>query len=139
MNQGLMFYPCLALIFLTLFALFAMFRGRMAAVRSGEVSVGYFKTYDTGEKLPRKARQAERLFHNLQESTAIFYFLCAATMALGKVDFLFLALAWAYVACRVLQSLVHLTVNKLGPRMQLYALSWVVMISIAVRLGLLVM
>ena len=138
MKQGLIFYPCLALILLTLFALYAMFRGRMSAVRSGEVSAAYFKTYDTGEKLPRKARQAERLFHNLQESTPIFYFLCVAAMALEKVDMIFVAMAWLYVLSRALQSYVHLTVNKLGPRSKLYLLSWIVMVAFGVRLALLV-
>lgn len=135
MNQGLMFYPCLALIFLTAFALVAMFRGRKAAMQSGEISAGYFKTYDTGEKLPRKARQAERLFHNLQESTPVFYFLCVASIALARVDAVFLALAWSYVALRTLQSFVHLTSNKLPARATLYGLSWLVMLGFGVRLA----
>lgn len=135
MNQGLMFYPCLALIALTFIALVTMFKARQAALRSGDISAGYFKTYDNGEKLPRKARQAERLFHNLQESTAIFYFLCAATMALGMVDAVYLALAWSYVGLRTFQSVVHLTTNKLPARASLYALSWVVMIAFVIRLA----
>lgn len=134
MNQGLMFYPCLALIALTFIALVTMFKARQAAVKSGDISAGYFKTYDNGEKLPRKARQAERLFHNLQESTAIFYFLCAATMALGLVDAAFLGLAWSYVVLRTLQSVVHLTTNKLPARASLYGLSWIVMLAMAIRL-----
>lgn len=135
MNQGLMFYPCLALIALTFIALVTMFKARQAALRSGDISAGYFKTYDNGEKLPRKARQAERLFHNLQESTAIFYFLCAATMALGMVDAVYLALAWSYVGLRTFQSVVHLTTNKLPARAGLYALSWVVMLAHTIRLA----
>lgn len=135
MNQGLMFYPCLALIALTFIALVTMFKARQAALKSGDISAGYFKTYDNGEKLPRKARQAERLFHNLQESTAIFYFLCAATMALGLADTVSLALAWSYVVLRTLQSVVHLTTNKLPARASLYGLSWIVMLAIAIRLA----
>jgi hypothetical protein len=135
MNQGLMFYPCLALIALTFIALVTMFKARQAALKSGDISAGYFKTYDNGEKLPRKARQAERLFHNLQESTPIFYFLCAATMALGLVDSAFLGLAWAYVVLRTLQSVVHLTTNKLQARASLYGVSWIVMLAIAIKLA----
>lgn len=136
MNQGLMFYPSLALIFLTFFALLAMFRARNGAVKRGDISAAYFKTYDNGEKLPRKARQAERLFHNLQESTAIFYFLSAATIALAQVDMVFLVLAWSYVALRALQSVVHLTSNRLPARASLYALSWAVMLAFGIRLAL---
>ena len=138
MNQGLMFYPCLALIALTFIALVTMFKARQAALRSGDISAGYFKTYDNGEKLPRRARQAERLFHNLQESTAIFYFLCAASMALGMVDGIFLALAWSYVGLRTLQSVVHLTTNKLPMRAGLYGLSWIVMLAFVIRMAVVI-
>lgn len=135
MQQGLLFFPCLALLLLTIVVLGAMLRGRRAAVRSGEISAAYFKTYDTGEKLPRKARQADRCYHNLMESTPAFYFVCAATMALGKVDMLVLGLAWAYVASRALHSFVHLTSNKIGLRSMSFAASWVLLLAIAFKLA----
>jgi len=135
MNQGAIYYPCLALLSVTVIALYLMYRGRTAAVASGEVSSAYFKTYDTGEKLPRKARQAERCFHNLLESTPIFYFLCATTIALMKVDVVFVAMAWLYVICRALQSYVHLTTNKVGPRSQLFMVGWVVILAYSIRLA----
>jgi len=136
MNQGLMFYPALAMILLTVVVLYVMFRGRQGAVKSGALSAAYFKTYDTGEKLPRALRQADRCFHNLLESTPPFYFLCVALIGLAKVDWVFIGLAWAYVACRALQSLVHVTNNKVGPRSQLFMLSWLILLTMCVRLGL---
>ena len=135
MNQGFIFYPCLALLMITAVALYAMYKGRTAAVKSGDITPAYFKTYDTGDKLPRKARQAERCFHNLMESTPIFYFLCVTTIALGKVDAIFIGMAWLYVVCRALQSLVHLTSNKVGPRSQLFMVSWVVILAYSFRLA----
>ncbi len=138
MNQGFLFFPVFAMILLIVIVLFVMFRGRKSAVTSGEISPAYFKTYDTGEKLPRKARQAERCFHNLLESVPPFFAICAFTAALGKVDFVFLIMAWAYVACRFLQSFVHITSNKVGPRALLYLLSWVVMLVFCFRLAYLI-
>lgn len=135
MNQGLMFYPVLAMIILTVIALYLMFRGRQNAVRSGAVSAAYFKTYDTGEKLPRAARQAERCYHNLLESSPPFYITCVAAIALARVDLVFLILAWTYVLFRVLQTVVHLTNNKLGMRSRLYMLSWIALLAFAIRLG----
>ena len=135
MNQGLLFYPCLAMMVLTAFVLVAMFRSRSAAVKSGDITVAYFKTYDSGEKLPRKARQAERCFHNLLESTPIFYFVCVAVIALGQVDLVHVTLAWIYVLCRTLQSAVHLTTNKLAPRASLYGVSWLAVLAIGIRLA----
>jgi hypothetical protein len=139
MQQGLLFLPCLALLLLTVLVLWLMLRGRRQAVQRGEISAAYFKTYDTGEKLPRKARQADRCYHNLIESTPPFYFICAAAMALGKVDMFLLVLAWAFVATRALHSFVHLTSNKIGPRSMSFGLGWVLLLAIAIRIALTVL
>jgi hypothetical protein len=136
MQQGLLFLPCLALLLLTILAMWFMLRGRQGAVKRGEISAAYFKTYDTGEKLPRKARQADRCYHNLVESTPPFYFVCTAAMALGKVEMMLLVLAWAYVAMRALQSFVHLTSNKIGLRSISFGLGWVVLLAMAIRIAL---
>jgi hypothetical protein len=139
MQQGLLFLPCLALLLLTILAMWLMLRGRRQAVQRGEISAAYFKTYDTGEKLPRKARQADRCYHNLIESTPPFYFVCTAAMALGKVDMILLVLAWAYVATRALHSFVHLTSNKIGPRSMSFGLGWALLLTMAVRIALTVL
>jgi hypothetical protein len=139
MQQGLLFLPCLALLLLTVLAMWLMLRGRRQAVQRGEISAAYFKTYDTGEKLPRRARQADRCYHNLIESTPPFYFVCAAAMALGKVDMILLVLAWAYVAMRALHSFVHLTSNKIGPRSISFGLGWALLLTMAVRVALTVL
>jgi hypothetical protein len=135
MQQGLLFLPCLALLLLTVLVMWLMLRGRRQAVQRGEISAAYFKTYDTGEKLPRKARQADRCYHNLIESTPPFYFVCAAAMALGKVDMILLVLAWAYVAVRAFHSFVHLTSNKIGPRSMSFGLGWALLLAIAIRIA----
>lgn len=136
MQQGLLFFPCLALLLLTVLVMWLMLRGRRQAVQRGEISAAYFKTYDTGEKLPRKARQADRCYHNLIESTPPFYFVCAAAMALGKVDMILLVLAWAFVATRALHSFVHLTSNKIGLRSMSFGLGWALLLAIAIRIAL---
>lgn len=135
MKQGLLFYPCLAMLVMTALVMLVMFRARKAAVKSGDISTAYFKTYDNGERLPRKARQAERCFHNLLESTPVFYFVCVAVMALDKGDMAHLVFAWIYVLCRALQSTVHLTTNKLLPRASLYGVSWIAVLAIGIRLA----
>lgn len=138
MNQGFLFFPCLAMILLMVSVLYIMFRGRQSAVVKGEVSPAYFKTYDTGETLPRKARQAERCFHNLLESVPVFFAVCLFAIALQKVDMIFLIMAWAYVVCRFIQSIVHLTSNKIGPRAQLFMISWVIILAFSFRLAYLI-
>lgn len=135
MNQGLLFFPVLAIILLIVAVLVIMFRRRKSAVARGELTSAYFKTYDTVQVLPRDVRQAERCFLNLLEIAPIFFTICLFAVALGKVDLIFLILAWLYVAFRVLQSIVHITSNKLGPRSTLYSLGLLVILAFSLRLG----
>ncbi len=135
MSPAMMYYPALFLILLTLCVLTLLFRGRSAAVAAGELSPVYFKTYDTGETLPRKVAQADRCYHNLLQSTPAFYFLCLAVIALQQVDLWFVVLAWAFVLARLLQTIVHLTSNKIGPRSQLFMVGQIVMLAIGLRLA----
>lgn len=138
MNQGLLFFPVLAIILLIVSVLIIMFRRRTSAVARGDLTSAYFKTYDTVQVLPREVRQAERSFLNLLETTPIFFAICLFTVALGKVDWTFLVMAWFYVACRLFQSIVHITSNKLGPRSKLYLLGWLIMLAFSFRLGLMI-
>ena len=135
MNQGLLFFPVLAIILLIASVLIIMFRRRTSAVARGDLTSAYYKTYDTVQVIPREVRQAERCFVNLLETTPIFFAICLFAVSLGKVDLIFLVMAWFYVACRLLQSIVHITSNKLGPRSQLYMLGWLIMLAFSFRLG----
>jgi hypothetical protein len=55
------------------------------------------------------------------------------------VDAAGLALAWAYVACRALHSLIHLTYNNVLHRLAAFAASNVVLLVIWIRLVLAVL
>ena len=58
---------------------------------------------------------------------------------LPAVDAAGLALAWAYVACRALHSLIHLTYNNVLHRLAAFAASNVVLLVIWIRLVLAVL
>jgi hypothetical protein len=55
------------------------------------------------------------------------------------VDAAGLALAWAYVACRALRSLIHLTYNNVFHRLAAFAASYVMLLAIWIRLVLAVL
>lgn len=54
----------------------------------------------------------------------------------GAVDAAGLALAWAYVACRALHSLIHLTYNNVVHRLATFAASNLVLLAIWIRVVL---
>ncbi len=123
-------YPMATMVLLTTLVLVRMVLGRMAAVRRGEVSARYYKTFQGEEGEPRDAAQHTRHFINLFESPVLFYVVCITAMVSGHGTGVIVWLAWAYVACRVIHAFVHLGSNKIPPRMVAYGASWLVLLAI---------
>ena len=134
MNQNLMYYPCFAMLVLSGIVLIKMFRLRVAAVKRGDIKVNYFKTYNAGSPT-HQMLQADRNFTNLFEVPTLFYMLCLFGVVTFKVDHFLLGAAWFYVFCRYLHSIIHITSNKIAPRMGIYALSWIALIVMGIKLA----
>ena len=126
-------YPMAAMVLLTFVVLILMFRSRVRAVRAGEVSGVYYKTYQGGEE-PRASAQFSRHFVNLFESPTLFYIACVVAMVTGQSGSALLVLAWLYVAMRVVHALIHTTTNKIQPRIGIYMASWIVLIVMWAKL-----
>lgn len=137
MNPHLIYYPVLAMIILTFSVLIRLFILRVKSLREGSVDIRYFKTYDLPATLPVLQTQAARNFTNLFEVPTLFYVVCAFILVMNQVDQVFLILAWTYVAVRAFHSFIHITSNKINPRMISYTLSWIVLLVMAIRLALL--
>ncbi len=133
-NQQLIFVPCLILILITFSVLIVMFTRRVKNIKSGEVPPAYFKTYTTDHRESVKTIQAQRNFTNLHESPPIFYTLCIITYLTGNVTELMIGLSWAFLALRIAHTIIHITTNKLRPRMLSFAGSWLVIVIMSVVL-----
>ena len=133
MNQNIIYYPCFALLLLTMLVLLRMGFLRFSAMKSGAQDARYFKTY-TGASESHISAQAARNFTNLFEVPTLFYVVCLFGLTTHMIDYLFLGLAWAYVFLRYVHSYVHLTSNALRVRMSLYLLSCAVLFVMAVKL-----
>lgn len=118
-------YPLCAMFLLTAIVLVKMIRNRVAAVKSGRVKVGYFKTYDI--EAPHDVIQIGRHFSNLFEAPVLFYVATILGMLLPVEGYVFLGLAWLYVVARVIHAYVHIGSNNLGLRMPIYAFGWFVL------------
>jgi len=124
------FYPVIALALQTAVIVFYLGARRIRAVKRGEASVDYFRTFSSEPPRDTRAIQAERNVKNLFEAPVLFYVACLAAVQAGAVDPWLVGLAWAYVAIRAGHSLIHLTFNRLRHRFRAFALSWVVLIAI---------
>ena len=127
MNSKLI-YPMATMVLLTFIVLAAMLRGRIRAVRTGEASAGFYKTYQEGGE-PREAAQFTRHVANMFESPTLFYAACVAGLVTGQNSMVMLVLAWIYVALRAIHAYIHTGSNKLQPRMRVYFASWLVLLG----------
>jgi hypothetical protein len=133
-DQKMIFFPCLTLILLTGFVLCTMFVRRIKCLKEGLVDKKYYKTYNTGDVEPRLVTQASRNFTNLHESPTFFYVLCLFALNFKIIDTAILTLAWVYVGLRIVHTLVHVNSNKINPRLLSYALSWLILVLMALTI-----
>jgi hypothetical protein len=130
-------YPMAAMALLTVIVLVALFRSRVAAVRTGRVEASYFRLYQGADE-PETTRKVSRHFTNLFEAPTLFYAACLAGMVAGIAGPVFLTLAWGYVAARAIHALVHLGGNRLRKRIVAYFVSWLFLVAMWVTLVIVV-
>ncbi len=123
MNANSLIYPMFAMVVLTACVLTVLFRRRVRAVREEQVTAKYFRTFQ-GEVEPEVTAQASRHFANLFEAPTLFYAGCLAAMVTHQTGPLIVALAWAYVAARVVHAWIHLGSNRVRHRLRAYFAGW---------------
>ena len=128
-----MIYPMFAMVLLTATVVVILFRSRVAAVRQGLVSAAYFRIYQ-GEIEPESTAKPARHFANLFEAPVLFYVVCLAAMITHFGGLAMQALAWTYVAARVIHTYVHLGGNRLRKRIRAYFFSWLVLLAMWIYL-----
>ena len=124
-------YPVFVQVALTFGLQFWMARERFAARGRGEVkpSEPGVRSVFTG-----RAGQVSNSFNNNLEVPILFYAVVAFAMLTSGVDYLMVALAWAYVICRLVHALIHTTYNTVKHRFFAYLASTIVLITMWVKL-----
>jgi len=104
-------------------AMIIMFRRRVASLKSGEVKMKYFSTYNKENNLSDKTVAAGRHFTNLFEMPTLFYAIVAFIFMTRQTDLVFIILAWLFVLVRLFHSVIHLGNNNIRKRMRTFGLS----------------
>ena len=107
---------------------------RIRAIKSKDIEMKYFKTYNSGNA-PTLMLQTDRHFINLFEAPVLFYMVCVFSVITFHVDAKMLFAAWIYVFFRIVQAIIHLTSNKIRPRMLSYAFGWMALLYMGLNLG----
>lgn len=131
--------PVIALVLWTLLMMLWMYATRLPAMRAAGIS---FKTLvggqgrDLDKVVPAPIQWKAHNYNHLMEQPTLFYAVALALAVAGLGDGLDVALAWTYVALRVLHSLIQATVNIVRFRFLAFAGASLVLLVLAVRAAL---
>ena len=132
--------PVVALVAWTFVMWGWMYAARIPAIRRARMKLD--PNAPRGEQmatLPPRVRWKADNYNHLFEQPTLFYAVALALAVLGRGDGTDLALAWLYVASRVVHSVFQATVNRIEVRFVLFALSSLVLAALTVRAALAVL
>lgn len=113
-------YPALAQILWSFVVLVIVFLRRQKAFANREVRLADVAV--STERYPEPARLASANFANQFETPVLFFALILIAVHVGATGYVMAALAWVYVATRVLHTLIHTGANRLQQRALVFAL-----------------
>jgi hypothetical protein len=117
--------PMVAMVGITLLAWLRLYQLRFAEMARRKVdpqSIALSAQKDAGLQDTRGADN----FNNQFQLPVLFYLACIVEMFLGGSD-LFIALAWAFAATRLVHALIQWTYNRVVHRFVVYALGALVL------------
>lgn len=112
-------FPVLVQVILTFVLLIMMGQARTAAVTSGKVQI---RDIALGEQAwPEQPTKIANAYRNQFELPVLFYVLVALLIVTRTAGYLDLALAWAFVASRLVHAYIHVTTNRVIHRFRAFA------------------
>ena len=117
--------PMAALALWTMFVLLLIPILRARAAFAGRVHIKDFR-YGESASVPGDVSLPNRDYMNLLELPVLFYAACLAHMASMRIDPLMEQLAWAFVAMRIVHSLIHLTYNNVLHRLVAFGIGVII-------------
>ena len=140
MTVQAMLGPVLGLVLWTYVIWFWMYLTRIPAITRMRMRLD--PNAPRGEQmatLPPSVRWKADNYNHLFEQPTLFYAVALALAVLGDSSTLDLALAWAYVAVRVVHSLVQTLWNNIPVRFAVFSLSSLVLLALTIRAALLLL
>ena len=129
MRPEAIFAPLCVLAFWTGFVLLLTGFRRLRAVARGRAPAGAFRFGESAE-VPADVTVVNRNLMNLLEMPLLFYVVAIAFYVTRQVGPRPLVLAWIYVGLRLVHSFIHLTYNRVGHRLVVFALSNFVLLTL---------
>ena len=86
--------------------------------------------------LPARVQWKAHNYNHLHEAPTVFYAVAIVLAIVGEGDGVNAWLGWAYVAARVIHSLVQATVNRVAVRFAIFVVSSLILAALIVRAAL---
>jgi hypothetical protein len=125
MSVAAVLLPLFVQVALTFVLLFWMARLNAAAARSGEIRLQEIALREPN--WPVRNMQIRNAFQNQLETPVLFYVLTVLAWITRHADYLFVVLAWCYVALRIVHAYIHVTDNNVPRRGAVFLASMVVL------------
>jgi hypothetical protein len=125
--------PMLALIVWSLVMLAWMYAVRIPAISKAGIDPATAKEPTSLDALPLAVRQVAYNYNHLMEQPTLFYALVVYSYLAGQQNAVNLALAWGYVAIRIVHSLVQATINAVLVRFSIFIAGSLVLAVLAAR------
>ena len=131
--------PVVALVAWSLVMMLWMYATRLPAIGRAKIDVATWRG-GTGAQLegildPGVQWKAHN-YNHLMEQPTLFYAICLSLALMEMGGGLNLALAWAYVALRIVHSIVQATWNLVRVRFAIFALGSLVLVALTLHAGL---
>jgi hypothetical protein len=127
MNNIVFFWPAFVMVLLTFSVMIRMLLSRISAMKNNKIHPQSISTSgEMAAKMP-DSRAADN-FRNLFETPVLFYAALLFAQSTQADNHVVLALAWLYVALRIIHSIIQCSYNKVMHRFYVFFTSvWVLL------------
>ena len=132
MENSLILYPAISMIFLTLFLYVKNYLDNRRATTSRAIKFSYFKAYQ-GE-VPDYIAVSRQTLKNQFELPMIYYFLTSIILIYDQISIVDIIFTWIFVASRYLHCYVRLTSNYVPYRAKIFQIGILSLVVLMVNL-----
>jgi len=125
--------PAFVQFALTVYVLARMGQGRVRALRSGRVK---YSDVDTKTAYAEAVQRFANNYVSQFELPVLFYVVLAFALATEFIDYVLIALAWAFVGARLAHSFVHTGSNIIVTRFKIFVAGLVFLVGMWAWFGL---
>ncbi|MEJ0022534.1 MAG: MAPEG family protein [Alphaproteobacteria bacterium] len=110
-----------------------LYATRIPAMRKARIDLEEMRRTGAKPKVPPEVARVADNYNHLHEQPTIFYAVALAAQIAGANDATNIGLAWAYVAIRIVHSLIQATTNIIMIRFYVFCLASLALLALLVR------